>query len=178
MSGDGIDQELQGVFLLKNAGTGNRKQSCSEKLSILGLISETDFSPLDRWSDSPFCGVVGGLDPFMFKESEEVVPMGEQTAGSSSHIRVGTQLVGLETIAHTSSDRNRFPHKGTPVHGSLFEGMPQPEHSSDLGEHPFGEFDAIRTPASVLDSFEVSDDVSPADLAHTFVIGIVGAEHV
>ena len=47
MSGDGIDQEFQGVFLLKNAGTGGRKQPCSEKLSVLGLISETDFSPPD-----------------------------------------------------------------------------------------------------------------------------------
>lgn len=104
--------------------------------------------------------------------------MGEQAAGSSCHIRVGAQLVGLETITHASPDRNGFSHKGVPVHGSLFEGMPQPEHSSDLGEHPFGEFDAIRAPASVLDSFEVSDDVSPADLAYTFVIGIVGTEHV
>ena len=178
MSSYGIDQELKGVSILQKTGTGYRKQPCSEELSILGLISEADFSPLDRWSDSPLCGVVGWLDPFMFKECEEVIPMGEQATGGSCHVRVGTQLVGLETIAHASPDRNRFSHKGTPVHGSLFEGIPQPEHPSDLGEHPFGEFDAIRTPASMFDSFKVSDDVSPADLAYTFVVGIVGTEHV
>jgi len=178
MSRDGIDQEFKGVFILQKAGTGDRKQSCGEELSILGLVSEADFSPLDRWSDSPLRGVVGGFDPFMFKECEEVIPMGEQAAGSSCHIRVGAQLISLETIAHASPDRNRFSHKGAPVHGSLFEGIPQPEHSSDLGEHPFGEFDSIGTPAPVLESFEVSDDVGPADLAYTFVVGIVGAEHV
>ena len=34
------------------------------------------------------------------------------------------------------------------------------------------------TPAAMLQSFEVSDNVSPADLAQTFVKGIVGAEYV
>ena len=56
--------------------------------------------------------------------------------------------------------------------------MPQAKHSSDLEENPFGEFDAVRTPASVLDSFKVADEVSPPVLAHAFVIVIVGAEHV
>jgi hypothetical protein len=178
MSRDGIDQELKGVSILKKARSGGRKQPCSEDLSILGLISEADFSPLDRRSDSSFCRVVGWLNPLMFKECEKVIPMFEQTTGSPCHVRIDGQLVSLETIAHASPDRNRFEHKGASVHESFFEGVPQPEHSPDLRKHPFGEFDSVRTPAAMLESFEVSDNVSPADLALTFVKSIVGAEHV
>ena len=114
----------------------------------------------------------------MFKECEKVTPIFEQATGSSCHVRITGQLVSLETFAHASLDRNRFEHKCVSVHESFFEGVPQPKHSPDLREHPFGEFDSVRTPTAVLQSFEVSNNVSPADLAQTFVIGIVGAEHV
>jgi len=114
----------------------------------------------------------------MFKECEKVIPMFEQATGSSCHVRITRQIVSLETIAHASPDGNRFEHKGVSVHESFFEGVPQPEHSPDLREHPFGELDSVRTPAAMLQSFEVSDNVSPADLAQIFVIGIVGTEHV
>jgi hypothetical protein len=178
MSSDGIDQKLKGVLISEKACSGNRKQPCGEELAFLGLVTEADFSPRDCRSDSPLCSVIGWLHTLMFKECEQVIPMFEQTTGSSGHIRVGTQLVGLETIAHAGPDRNRFFYKGMPIHKSFFEGVPQPEHSSDLGEHPFGKLDPIRTPAAVLQSFEVPDDMSPADLAQTFMIGIVGRKHV
>ena len=114
----------------------------------------------------------------MFKECEKVIPMFEQATGSPCHVRIAGHLVSLETIAHASPDGNRLEHKGVSVHEPFCEGVPQPEHSPDLREHPFGELDSVRTPAAMLQSFEVSDNVSPADLAQTFVIGIVGAEHV
>ena len=43
MSSDGIDQELKGVFTLKKARSGGRKQPCSEDLSGLGLIPKQIF---------------------------------------------------------------------------------------------------------------------------------------
>ena len=178
MSSDGIDQKLKGVFISKNACSGNRKQPCSKNLSFLGLVSEADFSPLDRWSDCALCRIVRWLNPLMFKECEKVIPMFEQATGSSCHIRIGTQFVGLEASVHSCSKRDRFFHKGMPVHESFLEGVPKPEHSPGLREHPFGELDSVRTPAAMLQSFEVSDNVSPADLSQTFVIGIVGTEHV
>ena len=108
MSSDGIDQEIKGVFILKKARSRDCKQPCSDNLSILGLISEADFSPLDRRSDSSLCGVVGWLNPLMFKECEKVVPVFEQATGSSCYIRITGQLVSLETMANASSDGNRF----------------------------------------------------------------------
>src|SRR5271157_3758105 len=96
MSSDGIDQELKRVSILKKAGSGDCKEPRSENLSILGLISEADFSPLDRRSDSSLCRVVGWLNHLMFKECEKVIPMFEQATGGSCHIRIGTQLVGLK----------------------------------------------------------------------------------
>ena len=116
MSSDGIDQELKGVSILKKARSSGRKQPCSEDLSILGLISEADFSPLDRRSDSSFCRVVGWLNPLMFKECEKVIPMFEQATRSSCHVRITRQLVSLETFAHASFDGNRFEHKGVSFH--------------------------------------------------------------
>ena len=178
MSSYGIDQKLKGVFLSKEADSRDRKQPCGEELAFLGLVSEADFSPHHCRSDSPLCNVIGWLHTLMLKECEQVIPVFEQTSGSSGHIRLGTQFIGLETIAHAGPDRNRFFYKGMPIHKFFFEGVPQPEHSPGLREHPFGELDSIRTPAAMLQSFEVSDNVSPADLAQTFVIGIVGTEHV
>jgi len=178
LSSDGIDQKLKGVFLLKEAGSRDRKEPCGEELASIGLVTEADFSPGHRWSDSPFCSVIGWLHTFMYKECEQVIPVFEQTSSNSSHIRVGTQFIGLETITHAGSDRNRFFYKGMPIHKTFFEGVPQPEHSPDLGEHPFGKLDPFRTSAAMLQPFEVSDDVSPADLTHAFMIGVVGRKHV
>jgi len=131
MSSDGIDQEIKGLSFLKKARSGNREQPYGEELAFFGLVAEADFSPHNCRSDSPLCGVIGWLHTLMFKECEQVVPVLEQTSSSSCHIRVGTQFIGLETIAHAGPDRNRFFYKGTPIHTSFFEGVPQPEHSSD-----------------------------------------------
>ena len=115
MSSNGIDQELKGVSLLKKACSGNREQPCGEELAFLGLVSEADFSPHHRRSDSPLGSVIGWLHTLMFKECEQMIPMFEQPTGSSCHIGIGTQLVGLEASVHSCSKRDRFFHKGTPI---------------------------------------------------------------
>ena len=165
MSSDGIDQELKAVSFSQKACSGSRKEPCSEKNSFLGLVPEADFSPHDCRSDSSLCRIVRWFHPLMFKECEKVIPMFEQASSSSCHIRIGTQFVGLEASVHSCSKGDRFYHKGVPIHESFFEGVPQPEHSPDLREHPFGELDSIRTPAAMLQSFEVPNNVSPADLS-------------
>jgi len=142
------------------------------------LIAEADFSPLDGRTFPPLCGVVGRLNPFVIEKGEQPVPVLEQALCGFAHIIVGAGTILLEAFAHPASDGDGLPYKGIPVQMSVLEGVPQGKHSACLGKHPLGEFYRIRASTGMLDSLDTPDDVSPTELAHSIVKGIVGRVHV
>lgn len=142
------------------------------------MIAEADFSPLYGGPGSSFGGVVGWFHPFVFQKGEQAIPMLEQALGRLPHIVVGTLDVLLEALVHSGSNGDRFLDKGLPLQMTPLERMPEREHSACLGEHPFGELHCVRASAGVLDSFDPSDDVGPAELSDATVKRLVGTVHV
>lgn len=175
---DRLDEEIKRILSLHNAGPSNGQESSGERLAVFGLISETDFPPLDCGSDSSLSGVVGGFHALMVKEGEQVVPMFEETSGGTCHIMIRGQLVGLQTIADSCPDGDRFRDKGPPVNIPVFEGMPEGKQAPDFREHPSCEPYAIGAPARMFEPFEIPDDMRPTDLPPSLVVGVVGREHV
>jgi len=67
---DGFEKKLERIASLKDAGSLGSQQSGGKELTVVGLIAEADFSPLDGRTSSPFRGVVGRLNPFIFEKGE------------------------------------------------------------------------------------------------------------
>ena len=173
-----IERGNRRVFSLHDAGPSDGQESSGEHLAVFGLIPETDFPPLDRRADSTLSGVVGGFHSLMIQEGEQVVPMFEETSGSTCHIVIRGQLIGLKAIADSCPDGNRFCDKGPPVHLPVFKGMPEGKQATDFREHPSCEPYAIRTPARMFEPFEGPDDMCPTDLPFPLVVCVVGREHL
>ncbi len=107
-----------------------------------------------------------------------MVPMSEETSGGACHIMIPGQLIGLQAIANSRFDGNRFCDKGPPIHLPIFAGMPGGKQASHFGKHPSCEPNAIGAPASMFEPFEEPDDMCPADLSLPLVVCIVSREHV
>jgi hypothetical protein len=75
---DGFDEELEGIFSLKDAGPFRGQQPGGKELSLVGLVSEADFSPLDGRTYCPLRGVVGRLNPFVSEKGEQSVPVPQE----------------------------------------------------------------------------------------------------
>ncbi len=114
----------------------------------------------------------------MIQEGEQVVPMFEEASGGACHIMIRGQLIGLQAIADSCPDGNRFCDKGPPIHLPIFEGMPEGKQASDLRKHPSCEPYAIGAPARMFEPFEGPDDVCPTDLPFSLVVGVVGRKHI
>ena len=114
----------------------------------------------------------------MFEKGEEAVPVSQQALCGFGHVVVRAGAVDLETPAHSASYRDGLSDKGLPVQMPLLEGVPEGKHSACLGEHPIGEFHRIRASASMLDSPDVSYDVSPAKLTDAVVKSLVRRIHI
>jgi len=173
-----LNEEIERVFSLHDAGPGNGQESSGERLAVFGLISETDLSPLDRRSDSSLSGVVGGFHSLVIEKGKQVVPMLEKASGSTCHIMIRGQLVGLQAIADACPDRDRFCDKGPPIRPPVLEGVPEGKQASDFSEHPSCEPYAIGAPARMFEPFEGPDDMGPTDLSFPLVVGVVRREHI
>jgi len=169
---------LERIPSLKDARSLGGQQSGGKEFPVFGLISETDFPPLDRRPDSSLSGVVGGFHALMVHEGEQVVPMFEETSGGTRHVVIRGQLIGLETIADSCSDGDRFCDKGPSVDMPVSEGMPEGKQASDFREHPSCEPYAIGTPTRMFEALEGPDDMGPTDLPCPLVIGVVRRKHV
>jgi len=58
-----IGEKLEGVPVLKAAGSRDSEDSLGESLTILGLVAKAELSPLDCRSNPSLCNIVGGLYP-------------------------------------------------------------------------------------------------------------------
>lgn len=178
MSFDGIDDKLERVSLLKEAGSGGGEQACSEHLSLFGSVTEADLAPLDCRSDPTFGRIIGRLNAVEFEEGEQMGPRFEQSLGQSPDLTIRAMLMDLETPLHSSPYGNRLENKGLPIRLFVSESVPESEHAADFLERPFGELHGIRTPTRMLDAPKISYNVSPADLSDSFVECVVGAVSV
>ena len=79
---------MEGILSLQLAGSRHGKNPFGETLPGLGLVPETELSPLDRWPDRLFGGIVGRFDSLMSEESEKMVPVIEQSFGSSPYVSI------------------------------------------------------------------------------------------
>jgi hypothetical protein len=70
----------------------------------LGLGTETDFPPLHGRTDGPFGNIIGGLNSFIFKEGEKVLPVVKKPLCSCLDFWVGAVAENNTEIVHL------FPH--------------------------------------------------------------------
>ena len=164
--------------MLHDAGASDGKESGREHFSVFRLVSEADLPPLDCGADSTLSGVVGRFYALIIQKGEQMVPVFEESSGSTCHIGIGGQFVALEAPVHACSDGDRLFDKALPVHVPVVEGVPEGEHAADFREHPFCEAYAIRAPAGMFEPSEGSDNVGPADLPCPLVVCVVSREHV
>ena len=81
-------EKMEWVLTLKLAGPCHGKNPLGEAFPGLGLVPETEFSPLDRWPDRLFGGIVGRFDSLMSEDSEKMVPVNEQSFGSGPYVSI------------------------------------------------------------------------------------------
>ncbi len=70
-----IGSELEGVSVLENAGSLGGQESSGQEFTFVGLVSETDFSPLYGRANCSLCGVVGWFNSVVREEREQTVPV-------------------------------------------------------------------------------------------------------
>jgi hypothetical protein len=175
---DGLEDEVEGIAFLHDAGARNAQHACGEKLSVFPLVAETDLAPLHGRSSPSLCRSVGRFDPFMLQKGEQVLPVFQQSSSHAGHVAVGARLVVFQATVHSRPDWHRSSDKGLPVNMSVLERVPQPEHPTHFREHPLRELHPVRTSAGVLDTSNVPNDVGPAQLSEALMVCPVHSEHV
>ncbi len=70
MTGNGGGQIGQDVEALEVAGLGDGQQTGGGEFAVSAAIPKTDFAPLHAGTQRSFRAVVGGLDTFVFEETE------------------------------------------------------------------------------------------------------------
>ncbi len=83
-------EKLKSIPLLHLASAGYGEDSFGETLSVAGLISETDFAPLNGGPNSAFGCIVGWLHALNSQKGEKNVPVFKETGGACSDTFVGT----------------------------------------------------------------------------------------
>jgi hypothetical protein len=99
---------MEGVPFLVDTRSFSGQQKCGEEFPFLGLISEADLSPLHGRTQSPFCGVVGGLNAVMLEKGEQNVPVLEQASCRLGHMEVGAGAMELQASTHAAA--SGFPY--------------------------------------------------------------------
>ena len=87
--GHEMGQKLKRVPLPHLASSGNGENPFGEALSVAGLVTKADFTPLNGGPDSPLSRIVGWLDSLNAQEGEEDVPVFDETGGPRPDIFIG-----------------------------------------------------------------------------------------
>jgi hypothetical protein len=163
-------EKMEWVLTLKLAGPCHGKNPLGEAFPGLGLVPETEFSPLDRWPDRLFGGIVGRFDSLMSEESEKMVPVIEQSFGSSPYVSIRAGQVFLAVPLHSSPHESGGAQELLASEVAFPEGMPATEDPPHFFEHIPREDIGIRAGAPILEGLELSNDVSPAKLPDPFLV--------
>jgi hypothetical protein len=85
-----------------------------------------------------FGSIVGGLNSLVAKESEEVLPVFEQSSCPCTHGVIGAVLVVEAKLFDAASNEGSGPPELFVGKIALFKGMPIGEQITDFLEHVFG----------------------------------------
>lgn len=147
------------------------------------MVAKAELSPLDGGPDIALCNVVCGLDSFVSKESEQMVPVIQQSFGSSAYVCIRTAKVLLTGAFHPHPHQLGCIEELLTRNVATSEGIPATKDAADFLEHVSRKNVGIRAGATVLERFQLSDDVSPAELADSFLViravgrVIIGGDH-
>lgn len=164
-------------------GSGHGKNPLGETLPGVGLVPEAELSPLDGRPDCLFGSIVRGLYSLMSEESEKMIPVIEQSLGPSAYLSIRAGKVLLAVPFHPSPHQSGGIQELLASDVTLSESMPATEDSPHFIEHVLGEYVGIRAGATILECFELSDDVSPAKLPDSFLLVrtvgrmVIGGDH-
>ena len=126
-----IDQNIEA---LKITGFGDSQQAGRGQLAVGATVAEADFAPLHPRSERPFGAVVGGLDSFVFEESEQSLIMLEQSRGEIADLAVGTVQMALGQGENPFLDGDRTQQQLASINLAAAKLVPQPEQSGMLGQ--------------------------------------------
>jgi hypothetical protein len=146
------------------------KYPLGETLPGVGLVSETDISPMHGGPVCLFGSIVRGLNSLMSEESEKMIPVIEQSIGLSAYLSIRAGKVLLAVFSHPSPHQSGGIQELLASDVTLSESMPATEDSPHFIEHVLREYVGIRAGATILERFELSDDVSPAKLPDSFLL--------
>ena len=156
---------MERVLSLKLAGACDREDSLGETLPILGLVCETELSPLDSRPDCPLRDIVCGLNALMGEEGEKVRPVIERSPGSGAQLCVRTVLVRNAVPLHPSPHQSRCIQQFLAVDDPITKSVPAAEDMPDFLEHVFRKDVGFRAAPAFLEVFQLSDQMSPAKAA-------------
>lgn len=161
---------MEWVLALKLAGASDREDSLSETLAFLGLVSETELSPLDGWPDCALCDVVCGLYSLVGEEGEKMRPVVERPFGSGAQLSVRAVLVRNAVPFHPRPHEGRRIQELPAADGPVTKRLPANEDVPDLFEHVFREHTGLRTAPAFFEVLELTDQVGPAQLPDSLLV--------
>ena len=80
----------------------------------------------------------------MFQKREQAFPVLQQPFRCFGHVVISAVGLCFRQLAMRARIGSCFADKRMPVDLALLEGMPDPERTASLGEHPFSESHRIR----------------------------------
>jgi len=174
---------MEWILAPELASSGHRKNPLGKSLSGFGLVTEAKLSPLHGGTEIPFGYIVCGLNPLMSEEKEEMIPVVEQSLGTSAHLFIRAGEVLLTVLFHACPHQSGGIEELLSSDVALAESMPATEDLPHFLEHVSGEYVGIRAGTAILECFELSDDVGPAKLPESFLLVrtvgrvVVGCDH-
>lgn len=112
-----------------------------------------------------------------------MIPVIEQSFGPSAYVTVRARQVLLAVPFHTCPHQNGGIQKLLTSDITLAESMPATQDPSHFREHVLREYVSIRACPTILEGFELSDNMSPAELPDSFFVVrtvsrmVVGGNH-
>ena len=174
---------MEWVLTPELASSGYCEDPLCEALPIAGLVAKTELSPLDGGPEIALCDIVCGLDSFVSKESEEMVPVIQQSFGSSAYVCIRAAKVLLTGAFHPRPHQLGCVEELLTRNVATSKGIPATEDAADFLKHVPRKNVGVRAGATVFERFQLSDDVSPAELADSFLViravgrVIIGGDH-
>ena len=174
---------MEWVLAPELASSGYCEDPLCEALSIAGLVAKAELSPLDGGPDIALRDVVCGLDSFVKEESEEMVPVVQQSFGSSAYVCIRAGKIPLTGAFHPRPHQLGCVEELLTRNVATSEGIPATEDAADFLEHVFRKNVGVRAGATIFERLQLSDDVSPAELADSVLVVrtvgrvIIGGDH-